>query len=92
MEAAGFNFAQEAVGKELDAMARRFNRSMPRGGLITAKLTHKSSPKKPLPPVPAEVEGGMDVFHFTCCDEPVKHDGSSSRLFCIICGKQVGGQ
>ena len=89
VEAASGNFAQNVVGKKLDEMTRRFNRGMPRGGFITAKMTHKPSPRRPLPPVPAETEEPMPVATFGCCGETVKHDGSAEVLHCVICGSEA---
>ncbi len=86
VKASSVNFAQEVVGKKLEEMARGFNRRMPQGGLISMKMTHQSSPKRPPPPKPVESEEPMPVAAFDCCDERVKHDGSTKVLHCIICG------
>jgi hypothetical protein len=89
VEAVGLNFAHDIVSEKLGAMARRFNRGSSGGGFITAKMTHSSSPRKAVPPVPVEPEETMPVVFFECCKERVKHDGSTEALHCIICGNVV---
>jgi hypothetical protein len=89
VEAVTQNFAQGVVGRKLDEMARGFNRSVPRGGFITAKMTHKPSPRRPVPSVPIEPEEPMPVITFGCCNETVKHDGSTAALHCVICGAEA---
>jgi len=87
-EAASVNFARSIVSRELGKMAQSFNRSMPRGGFITAKMTHTPSLEEPLPPVPSESNEAMSVALFECCNERIKHDGSSESLHCVICGAE----
>ncbi|WP_165074796.1 hypothetical protein [Paludisphaera rhizosphaerae] len=86
IEAAGRNFALDLVSSELEEMTRDFNREMPRGGFITAEMSFTPSPEEPLPPVPAESNEPMPVALFECCNERIKHDGSSEVLHCVICG------
>jgi transcription elongation factor Elf1 len=40
----------------------------------------------PVPRVPVEPETEMPVVTFACCAERVKHDGTSRKLNCPICG------
>lgn len=39
------------------------------------------------PPKPVESDDPMPVFTSVCCNEPVKHDGSTATLHCVVCGK-----
>jgi hypothetical protein len=89
VRAVGLNFARDVVSEQLGDMARRLNRGASGGGFITAKMTHKSSPRQPVPPVLIESDQPMSVVFFECCKESVKHDGSSDSLHCIICGAEA---
>ena len=75
--------------QSIDPIMEEFSRSLGQlnqpGGLIKVSGSYD---KSPLPPVPVESEGPMPVFTPSCCKEPVKHDGRSSALFCVVCGAQ----
>lgn len=88
IEAAGRNFALEVVRRELGEMTRSFNRGVPCGGITTAEMSLEPTPEEPLPPVPAESNEPMPVASFRCCNERIKHDGSSAALHCVICGAE----
>ena len=48
---------------------------------MTAKVTRRAAAPKPVEP-----ETAMPIQVFDCCGERIKHDGSSARLYCIVCG------
>ena len=74
--------AEQAIDPIMEEFSRSLNRP---GGLIKVSGSYDKSPR---PPVPVESEEPMPVFTPSCCKEPVKHDGESSALFCVICGAQ----
>ena len=56
------------------------------GSLLSFSMrSERSEP----PPVPVESDRVMPIFVHPCCSLPVKHDESSSRLFCIGCGQEA---
>jgi hypothetical protein len=83
-------YAMGVVAEQtIDPMMEQFSRSLSRmnrpGGFIKVSGSYKKSPR---PPQPGESDEPMPVFTASCCNEPVKHDGSASELFCIVCGKR----
>ena len=77
--------AEEIVAPELGKMARNFNRKS-RGGLFSMSTKVRRSPA---PPPPKELDNDWPHVTFSCCGEVIKHDGQSSDLRCIICGKPL---
>lgn len=55
-------------------------------GLKSFSVKRTSSSRRAAPQKPVESNEPMPIFVSQCCDEPVKHDGSSSGLHCILCG------
>ena len=79
---------QETVEPGLEKMAKEVNRSARKGGFITMSMDFKRS-RKAIPPEEPDDKWGTTLFE--CCNETIRHDGSKSTLYCVICGtKQVG--
>jgi DNA-directed RNA polymerase subunit RPC12/RpoP len=78
-----------AAEKVIDPMLEEFSRELETmnqpGGFITVS-GHFERSEKPAPPI--ESEEPMSVFTAPCCNESVKHDGSSTRFHCVVCGKE----
>ena len=75
----------EVVVPELKKLARDLERST-RGGLVQFKADVRSDP---VPPAPIEADEPWPTKTFTCCDDPVKHDGTQEDIRCPICGKMA---
>ena len=75
---------QEIAGRLLDDFVREVNRMSRAGDFLqlNAKVEHGHPLSRP-----AETDSSMKSVSFECCGERVKHDGSRTRLYCIICGK-----
>ena len=77
--------AEQAIDPIIEEFSRGLDRMNRPGGLIKVSGSYN---KSPLPPVPVESEEPMPLFTPSCCKKPVKHDGESSALFCVVCGAQ----
>ncbi len=79
---------ERVVGPMLDDFASRINRMNRSRGLVRvgAEITHD-----PPAPEPIEPEEDWPIVTFSCCDEPIKHDGNQEVLHCIICGQAASG-
>src|ERR1700694_4529385 len=53
--------------------------------LRRAALKHPSTPRKP----PAESDGPSETFRFPCHRDVIKHEGSDTKLSCIVCGERA---
>lgn len=68
---------------ELEKSAQAMERAT-RGGPIQFKAKVQSVA---VPPAPIESDEPWPTKYFACCDEPVKHDATTDRVRCSICGK-----
>lgn len=74
---------QQAIDPILERFSRGLNRLNRPGSLITVSGRYE----KTVPPSkPVETGEPMPLFTPPCCNEPVKHDGSTLHLFCVVCG------
>ncbi len=75
---------ERMVNPMLEDFARGVNRMNRGHALVQMKARVKRSP--PARP-PVEPNRPMPVATFPCCNERIKHDGSTAQVHCIICGK-----
>jgi ribosomal protein S27E len=78
--------AQKVVCPELDRFVRSINIHGRSARLmkLSASLNRVYRVR-----MPVELEFPSVQCSFECCNERIKHDGSSSRLFCIVCGREM---
>jgi hypothetical protein len=79
--------SDKIVAPMLERMARNFNSSMSKGGLIQVTMSTSQRRHSPRPPVEPDLE--MPLAYFSCCDERIKHDSHNQSLNCVICGCEV---
>lgn len=77
--------SQKVVEPMLDKFARDLRGLNSQSSLIkvTAKVTNRAAPR-----TPTESEAPMPTLTFSCCNETIKHDGTTNPLHCVICGCQ----
>lgn len=77
---------EEVVRPMLDDFRRSINRMNRPGSLVQMSANVKHDQPAP---EPVESNEPMPLAQFTCCGERIKHDGSMSQLYCIICGTMM---
>jgi hypothetical protein len=75
----------ELLDPAMKDMAKQFNRSSSRNSFLSIKMDYKPSPKAQKPDEP---ETNWPIFNFVCCNEQIKHNNETQRIYCVICGKQ----
>lgn len=75
---------ERVVRPMLDDFTRNISRMNRPGSLVrvSASVKHASPVLEPV-----ESDQPMAIATFPCCGERIKHDGSTMKLHCIICGK-----
>lgn len=78
--------SEDVINPMLNDFAKDMNSISKTGDFlqISAEVTHDPPVQKPL-----ESENQMPITFFECCNEKVKHDGSTSKLHCFCCGKII---
>lgn len=77
---------REKIDPGFEKMARNVNRRYSPKDFISIKMNFKPTPAIK---APEEVENGWPKILFKCCDEKIKHDECLTKLFCVICGKEI---
>ncbi len=77
--------SKRVVEPMLDKFARDLRSLNSRPSLIKfdAKITNRTTPR-----APTESDSPMPTVTFSCCNETIKHDGTTNPLHCVICGRK----
>jgi len=79
--------AEQVVNPMLKDFTRELESLNRPGGFLTVTGSYERAAP---PPRPVESNDLMPVFTAPCCNEPIKHDGSTEALHCVVCGSQPG--